>query len=149
MNQKSLDETVSGFLEIIEQKKQKISKIERPSWRTNCSFGYSTNSNDRINIQTIKDVAVLVDIYAFLKRKFVDFEDALKTLGLNKIMPRYLGYTFEDWHDDIIFRIRQLNVSNEKEELAVLEAKVNALVSPEQRRAMEIAALAKELSNAK
>lgn len=61
---------------------------------------------------------------------------------LNKDIKRYNG----EWAADIKTRINQLALKKKRDELAKLEARVNALVSQEQRRELELKKLAEELS---
>jgi hypothetical protein len=46
---------------------------------------------------------------------------------------------------DLETRINGLRIKAKKDELSVLESRVNALVSPEQRRAIELEKLVKEI----
>ena len=149
MNSKETDTDaiVLQLLDKVEEKKKQIGEAERPAWRTNCSFGYDVNSNTRLNIQTIKDLDVLVDIYGFLTEKFERYNKSVKDLKLDKEAPdfKYLGFSFKDWASDIQTRIEGLRIKNKKDELAKLEARVNSLVSPEQRRKIELAKLVEEI----
>lgn len=149
MNNKNTDtdSVVLQLLEKVEEKKRQIGEAERPAWRTNCSFGYSQDVNNRLNIQTIKELDVLLDIYGFLQEKFNRYTAAVAALKLEKEAPtfKHLGFSFEDWASDIRTRIDGLRIKNKKDELSKLEARVNALVSPEQRRKIELEKLAKEI----
>lgn len=144
---KNIDQIVLDLLKKVEEKKQQIGNAERPSWITNCSFGFDPNTNARINIQVVRDLEQLVDIHAFLSTKYESFQASLKDLKLTeKEVPfKYLGFTFEQWVSDIETRINGLRIKAKKDELTALEARVNALVSPEQRRAIELEKLVKEI----
>ena len=149
MNNKSndTDQIVLELLKKVEEKKQQIGNAERPLWVTNCSFGYNPESNARINIQVARDLEVLVDIHAFLTSKYDAYNQSLLDLKLtSKEAPfRYLGFTYDQWVSDIITRINGLRIKAKRDELAKLEERVNALVSPEQRRAIELAKLVNEI----
>lgn len=147
MNEKNTDQIVLELLKKVEEKKKQIGNAERPSWVTNCSFGYNPESNSRINIQVIRDLEVLVDIHAFLMNKFEWYLKSLMALKLTeKEVPfKYLGFTYDQWIADIETRIAGLRIKAKKDELAKLEERVNALVSPEQRRAIELEKLVKEI----
>ncbi len=138
---------VLELLKKVEEKKQQIGKAERPSWITNCSFGYDPNNNFRLNIQVERDLSVLVDMYAFLITKKEYHGNAVKQLGLTeKEAPfKWMNFTFDEWAADIQTRISGIKIKAKKDELAVLETRVNALVSPEQRRAIELEKLVKEI----
>ena len=142
------DTMVLELLKKVEEKKKQIGNAERPSWITNCSFGFDPNNNTRINIQVVRDLETLVEIHAFITMKCAAYNASLQCLGLTaKEAPfKYLGFTHEQWADDIETRINGLKIKAKKDELVALEARVNALVSPEQRRAIELEKLVKELA---
>ena len=144
---KNTDKIVLDLLKKVEEKKLQIGSAERPSWVTNCSFGFDPNNNSRINIQVVRELEQLVEIYAFLYTKYNSFYTALASLNLTDkdVYFKYLGFTFEQWAADIKTRINSLRIKNQKDELAALEARVNALVSHEQRREIELEKLVKEI----
>jgi hypothetical protein len=146
MSTTSTDKIVLELLSKIDAKKQQIGEAERPSWVTNCSFGYNPEVNTRINIQTVRELETLVEIHAFLTHKYESFLNAASKLGVNEdVKFKYLGFTYEQWEVDIKMRISQLRIKIKKDELLRLEGRVNALVSPEQRRAIESEKLVKEI----
>jgi hypothetical protein len=147
MADKNIDQVVLELLKKVEEKKQQIGNAERPSWITNCSFGFDPNNNARINIQVVRELEQLVDIHAFLSTKYESYQASLKDLKLTeKDAPfKHLGFTFDQWVADIETRINGLRIMAKKDELAKLEERVNALVSPEQRRAIELEKLVKEI----
>ncbi len=141
------DDIVLQLLAKVEEKKKQIGNAERPSWITNCSFGFDPSSNSRINIQVVKDLETLVDIHAFLTAKYGHYRASLKELGVaEKDAPfKWLGFTFDQWVSDLFTRLNGLRIKAKKDELATLEARVNSLVSPEQRRQIELAKLVAEI----
>jgi len=141
------DKMVLELLKKVEEKKQQIGNAERPSWITNCSFGYNPDSNARISIQASRELEQLVDIHAFLTNKHTTFKQSMAALKLDQqeVSFKYLGFTYEQWMADIQTRINQLRIKSKKDELSILEARVNNLVSPEQRRDIELAKLVKEI----
>ena len=146
MSDDKTDKMVLELLRKVEEKKRQIGNAERPSWETNCSFRYDPNSNAHINIQVVRELETLVEIHAFLNRKEVDFEFSANTLKLDKeVSFKWLGFTFGQWIRDIETRIGGLLIKAKKDELAKLEERVNSLVSPEQRRAIELEKLVKEI----
>lgn len=148
MSDKNTDQIVLELLKKVEEKKQQIGNAERPSWITNCSFGYSPDSNARINIQVTRELEQLVDIHAFLIAKYHFYQLSITALKLTEqeVPFKYMGFKYKEWLADIDTRINQLRIKAKKDELAKLEERVNALVSPEQRRAIELEKLVKELS---
>lgn len=146
MSDTKVDTMVLELLKKVEEKKQQIGSAERPSWNTNCSFGYNVESNFRVNIQ-VAQLEQLVEIHAFLTTKKSAHSTSLKMLNLtDKEVPfKHLNFTYDQWTDDIETRINGLRIKAKKDELAKLEERVNALVSPEQRRAIELEKLVKEI----
>lgn len=138
------DQMVLELLEKVEAKKKQIGAAERPQWITTCSFRYDSNSNSAVNIQTIREVADLVEIHAFLSNKKQAFEKSAKLLNVN-VSCKHLGFSIEDWESDIKTRINGLQIKAKRDELAVLEERVNALVSHEQRRQIELKKLVEEI----
>lgn len=141
------DAIILQLLKKIEDKKQQIGEAERPKWETTCVFRFNPAANDSINIQVVREIQTLVEIYAFLMVKEHSFEDAKGFLGLDEkeVVGTWQGFAFNQWYKDIETRANILRIKVKQEELAKLESRVNALVSPEQRRAIELAKLMKEI----
>ena len=55
------------------------------------------------------------------------------------------SYLVSDWIQDMKTRAAKIQLISEKNELAELESRLQAIVSPEQRRLMELEAIAKSL----
>lgn len=139
------DELVLQLIAKVKDKKKEINDAQKPKWETSCTIGYNPeNVQDRINIQTTTDLNKLVDLYGFLTMREESSKIAAKNLGL-KISTKYMGYTFEDWKTDIQSRVNQININLKKKELEELEARLDKLVTPEQRREIELAEIQKLL----
>ncbi len=141
---KTTDEIVLALLEKVKTKKAELKTLDRPTWLTNCSFSYNSegaSASERINIQTA-DINTLVHVYAFLMEKEKALVVAGEELGVN-VTVKWQASPFKNWKEDIKTRISILNISSKKKELEELENRVNALVSPEQRRELELAELSK------
>ena len=148
----NIDQQVLDLFNLVRTKQSEISKSERPKWTTTCVFSYSpddTNAGSRVNIQTVTDISKLTDILGFLIQKFEYYNKALEAIGNTKINIgnfSWMGFSIDDWKSDIISRINQISVKAKKKELDTLSDRLNAIVSPEQRREMELEAIKKELS---
>lgn len=138
----SIDQAVLALLVKVDQKKKEIEKAKkRPVWKTSTSFGRDPSSaQDRVNIQTVNKLDKLLEIYAFLDSYEVSIAKAATELGLDFDIT-WQAYPIKDWKDDIRARVEQLSIEKKQRDLEDLDAKVNRLVSPEQRRAMELKAL--------
>lgn len=147
MSQDKTDNMVLELLKKVEEKKKQIGSAERPQWVTNCSFRFDPASNMATNIQVVRDLEILVDIHAHLTAKYNAYHKSLVALNLTstEVPFKYLGFSYGQWTEDIQTRINGLRIKAKKDELAKLEERVNALVSPEQRRAIELEKLVKEI----
>ncbi len=141
---KIIDEKVLNLFNKVKEKQKKIAANEKVNWETNCSFGYTENINDRINLHVASDLSKLVDMYIFLQVKSEYWKDACEKLGIQTSL-KWLGYKIEDWQKDIKSRVNQLQLGNERKELAVLESRLDALITIDQRRVMELEAIEKLL----
>jgi cell division protein FtsL len=142
MADQNIDQAVMDLLVKVQQKKKEIENAkERPVWRTSCSFGKDPNSTtDRVNIQVVKDPRKLIEIWAFLTSQQNSMLNAANDLGLD-FDGMWQNYTFAEWKRDLQTRAGQLRIEKKQKELDDLDARVNALVTPEQRRVMELSVL--------
>jgi len=139
------DEKVKTLFESVQEKKLAIEKAERPCWLTAGNFGYSANSaHDRINIQTLTDVRKIVEMFAFLIDRKEKSENAAKELGVNYTFT-WLGFSVDEWKNDFQTRVNQISIQEKRKELAEIEARLNAIISPELKAQMELEAISKLL----
>ena len=142
---KTIDNAVMDLLKIVQKKKDEIvAAKKKPGWKTNLSIGYDPDSTkDRTNIMTVKKIDKVVELYAFLLSKQEFINQAKFALDLEKrhAASSYMGYPISDWLEDLKSRAAQLGVEQKQKEMAALDARVNKLVSPDQRREMELEAL--------
>lgn len=142
---KTTDEKVRELFNTVQEKKLAIEKAERPCWLTGGMFGYSPNSaHERVNIQTVLDTRKLVDMYAFLLDRKNKSEDASKELGVDYNFT-WLGFTLEEWKNDFQTRVNQVSIQEKRKELAEIEARLNAIISPELKAQMELEAISEIL----
>lgn len=142
---KETDNKILDLIKLSKEKKDAISKVEKSSWKTNCSFAYEPESSARINIQTVSDVNVLVSIVAHLMYKHDFFDQACELLSVNQVF-KWMGFSCDDWISDIKTRINKIQISKEKSELASIENRLGALISPELRAELELKELESMLS---
>lgn len=138
----SIDQAVMKLLKKVQQKKEEIEAAKKkPRWKTNCSIAFNPDSevHDRINLQ-VQSARKLIDLYAFLDQMEGHLERAARELGL-EVDLTYMAYSISDWKDDLKTRAAQVSVKQKEQEMAALDARVSKLVSPDQRREMELRAL--------
>ena len=136
-----MDKEIDRLIAIVQQKKEEISKAQKPSWVTNCSFGYDKDSAKRINVQLTNDLDELAHALAFLMERKDSWKAAREILGLPETEFKWLGYTLEEWQEDFSTRISKVTVKEKQKELNQLEARLDKIISPEKRREMEMAAI--------
>lgn len=141
------DQKVKDLFDLVQNKKLAIEKAERPCWKTSGNFGYSANSaHDRTQIATITDVRKIVEMYAFLTERKDRSESAAKDLGVDYKFT-WLGFTVEEWKEDFQTRVNQISIQEKRKELAEIEARLNAIISPELKAQMELEAISKLLDS--
>lgn len=140
------DKQVEKLFEIVQAKKAEIKKADKPNWLTNCSFRWDLDSTaGSFNIQTVSDPTVLVLAHARLSMLEEAAEKSAQELGVEDYEFKHLGFPAADWKTDFRTRVAKINITKEKTKLAALEARLDKLVSPEQREALELEAIQKEL----
>jgi len=138
------DKQAQELFEIVQKKKAEIAKIEKPDWKTNCSFRYNKDTSAQTNLQVCSDVEELVNILGFLCDRKRGFEEA-QTILKTTLKFKWLGFSFEDWSTDIKTRIDKIQITNKKKELGLLESRLDKILSPELKAQMELDAITKEL----
>lgn len=144
---KETDTKTKQLFEIVEQKKKEIARAEKPNWETNLAFNYSRdsgNTSQRVNIQIVSDVSELVYILSFLDREKAAWDKAAAELAV-KTKFSWHGYTYDQWKADLVARADKIRISEKRKELANLESRLNAILSPELKAQLELEAISKEL----
>ncbi|HEY4065166.1 MAG TPA: hypothetical protein VGM30_24860 [Puia sp.] len=135
------DELVQELLKKVQEKKKTLEEAVKPNWLTGGIFGFSANSaHDRSDIKLIVDTGKLVEMYGFLITRKEKADQAAKELDVVYNF-KWLGFTADEWKNDIQARINQLQLHFKRSALADLESRLNAQVSPELRSAMELEAI--------
>jgi len=139
------DEIIDQLLKKIDEKRALIKKSTKPNYRTHLSF---TNEGKTVNIATITDVSELVLMGAVLLSKKGMFDATKKEFDLedrNDVTLKHQNISIEDWVHDIKARIDYLSIKKQTDQLEAYETKLNALITPERQREIQLAKLAKEL----
>lgn len=145
---KTTDQMVKELFDSVQAKKLAIEKAEKPCWQTSCSFGFSADSaHERKDIRILNDTRKIVDMLAFLMDRKEKSERAANELGVEYSFT-WLGFSLEEWKSDFQTRVNQISIQERKRELAEIEARLNAIISPELKAKMELEVLT-ELLNKK
>jgi len=142
-DQKTLD-----LIREVKNRKEEISKAERPNWLTNCSFSFvDGNLNGAVNIHVESNIKNLISYVAFLLDKERSYKEAATVLAIDS-PPTFAwnGFSVGDWIKDIKTRISKIQIASKKKKLEELESRLSAIISPELRAQMELDAIASELS---
>lgn len=142
MNQE--DKKIQALMDKVAEQKAKIERTKRPEYQTNLQFSWDESTRNTLNLNTVNDIKIFVQILAFLTSYKERFDNACKRLGVS-IEFTHGGYSLEDWEHDIKAKVSNLNIANEKRKLKRLEKQLNALLSPKMKRKLEIEAIAEEL----
>lgn len=136
-----LDDKVKLLFDTVQEKKLAIEQAEKPCWETSCLFGFSANSaHDRNDIRTLTDLRKIVDMYAFLIDRKEKSEKSAKELNVEYEFS-WLGFKIDEWKKDFQTRVNQISIKEKVKELAEIESRLNAIISPELKAKMELEAI--------
>ena len=144
----NIDDKVRGLFDVLQKQKEKVEQAEqetKQSWKTKCSISIPTLSPTPINIQTANQGMVL-SIGASLLTYQQATAEAAKRLGIEEDVTEYNGASVDDWFADLKKRVAVIGITEKRKSLVELERRLDAIVSPEQRRQIELEALTKELA---
>ena len=141
----SKDEKVQELFKLVQEKKERISNVEETKWLTKGNFKFGKGLEVAFNLRTITDENVFINALAFLIDREKSFKTACEELELTSEF-KWFGHTVEEWKTDFRTRISKIQVLRDKEELELLEARLDKLISPELRDQMELDEITKELS---
>lgn len=142
----TIDDQINDLFEVLAKQKEAVEHSKKEiarSWITNCSL--QIPGNLPVNLGTANQ-DLIVDAVAHLIGYHDNIERAAAVLGV-KVDSKINGYSIDDWISDCKKRIVTIGIVKQKEKLKELEARLDLIVSPEQRRALELAAISKLLQN--
>lgn len=141
----NIDNKITELFEVLNKQKAEVQKsqneIKQP-WKTNCSFSWSNNDKP-INIQTA-NVSDIIKLLTQLLEYSHFHREASNILGVD-VDELYNGYSIDSWIHDFKKRISVIQIKDKQQKLTALEQRLDALVSPEQRRLLELEKITKEL----
>lgn len=140
-----MDTKVMALFEVLRTRRAAVEHDEsllKKKWVTNTSLQLPSRTTP-MNIITATEAAVRQAMIELLQMQ--DYSrQADEALDL-PVNDKFGGYFYSEWKDDLRRRMTQLKLKEKKAELADLESRLNLIVSPEQRRAMELAEISKSL----
>jgi len=141
-----IDEKIKLLFTKVEEKKKEVERIQTPNYKTNMIFSYHEDLNNSSNLNVVGTERELVDILAFLNSKRDYYSEAATYLGSNAEFT-WQGFRYNEWVHDIQARHAKVTVMKKKNELKILEERLNKVVSPEVRRELEVDALSELLED--
>lgn len=135
----NIDSKIIELFDTVAKKKAEVEEAEaiiKKSWKTTCSIKVPWIGAN-VNIQTSSSES-LEEIVAYL----IQVRDAKKLLG---VTPNIQGFEFSDWLADIQKRLVVIENRSKKANLIELEKRLNSIVSPEQKREMELKSIMESL----
>ena len=139
-----IDQQIKTLWNQVQEQKKSIQKTEKSTWLTNCSFSYGDLADTR-NIQTVSEPFFFIDALGHILSKKHYYDLAAKELGIKHEFT-WSGFSLEDWRTDFKTRLEKIGLAKKRKNLATLEARLDAIVSPEVRRQMELEEIAKLLN---
>ena len=102
---------------------------------------------DNINLHVIRDVTQLAKIAGHLESVQHHTLHAMETLELTRPYPEvtWQGYPVASWLTDLKTRVGVLELEQKRNKLESLEKRLDAILSPELKRQMELESIMKEL----
>jgi len=150
-----LDKTINALFDQLSAKKaalaaaEKQLKTEYPGWKTNCNFR-SPATGETTNITTA-DLAAVVTITGQIHLQKTAQQlgaEFLEKAGIPiAVTGEIQGYPLDQWLHDLVKRGKTIRIREQKVEIEKLDARLNAVVSPEERRRLEVEALAREITS--
>ncbi len=145
---KATDKKTIELIKEVKRRKEEIARIEKPNWKTNCSFPWVEGKmNEAVNIHVENDIRKLVLITGYLLGKAEEYRSGLTALAPEIADPTFCwnGFPLLDWIEDLRARMNKLQVASKRAKLEALEGRLNAIISPELRAELELEAIAGEL----
>ncbi len=141
-----IDSKITELFAVLTKQKEEVSeavKTSKHKWKTNCSFPSVFGNTQPINIQTQTEPA-LVELLSdlLIHREFS--RKAAEALGVDH-KDTWGGASIDDWIDDFKTRIAKIQLAAKQVKLTQLEQRLDAIISPEQRRALELEEITKSL----
>lgn len=139
------DKLVLELQNKVKAKREQLAKLDvKHSYLTSASFRFS-DSGSAINLHTVSDMNVIVDMMAAVILKENTSNQAISELGMEPQEILYMGYPIKDWKADITARKNKLVYLAEKTKFDLLEKKLASLESEELKTEKELASIMESL----
>jgi len=139
MKKASKDDVIDALLLKVEQKKKEVEQIRNPVFKTNLSFPIDSYTGTRTNLNAASEeflVTTLIWLDAMIEKN----KGVPEKYGVSGI-SKWFGFTFEEWRDDVVLKIRQKQAMDQNKQLKEIESKLNNLMSEKKKKDIELDAL--------
>ena len=140
-----IDATIRELFKKLEERKVKVAevrKVTQKGWVTNGTWKVPFTATV-INIQTLPE-----DQLYLVAGEIVKSAESIR-IGASILNGEYSkkvqGYQIEEWEADLRKRKAMIEIRSEEAKLAELEARLNSVLSPDDRRRIEVELLTKAL----
>lgn len=140
----SNDAQIKNLLEVVEKKKKELGDKPTRTSITNGLFKY--DDRNTVNINTVNDATVFVEILSFILDRKKTTEEASKRLGVEAKKFEWAGFTLEQWEEDFKSRVELIKWNQKKKDLDATNKKLKELISEDGKTAMALEEIAKSLS---
>lgn len=148
MAKNNVDKRTLELLSKIQQQKAEIAEVEKPAYKTNNSLPLTQfGKADGINLHTLNTVGPLIQLAGGMLQKADSYAAAVDKLGIENPPPfMWAGFSLNDWLHDLRLHISRIRIKETRAQLEQYETRLNAIVSPELRRELELKAISKGLT---
>jgi hypothetical protein len=138
------DAVTLKLIEEVKRRRAEIKSLSSPN-KTNCVFAYQEGDMSKALNLHVCDEDTLIAITTFLQLRESFHLKSCELLGLDPREFTHQGYTTESWYHDLRNRVGKINKAKLEAKLKLLEERLDKVISPELRTAMEIEAIQKEM----
>lgn len=141
-----IDTTIRTLFDKLNARKTRINELKTQiakSWKTTCTLrliGATTPTNvQTASVETVEECA----------QHLCMIESARRAAAARLDLPVKMvvqGFTIDDWFDDLQKRLAVISIREEEKQLDQLEQRLNQVLSPEERRRLEVELLSRELA---
>jgi len=139
----SNDAQIKTLLEVVDKKKKELGDKPTRTSITNGLFKY--DDRNTVNINTVNDATVFVEILSFILDKRKTAEEASKRLGVEAKEFTWAGFTLGQWEEDFKSRVELIKWNQKKKDFDATNKKLKELISDDGKTAMALEEIAKSL----
>lgn len=142
----TIDSKIRELISELSKRQQDVKQAERESqqkWQTNCSFTGIFSKPRPINLQTASPEG----LKAVVRELIVIRNAELESSAILEQPADYSvdGYSIDAWLADCKKRAAIQNLREKQNKLEQLQTRLDSIISPEQKRQMELDAITREI----